>query len=51
MTGLELHKLIGQAIRVRDMYVPEEDKKILTDLCNLVWDNEKYIAEDYEEEE
>lgn len=51
MTGLEMHKLVAQAIRVRDMYVPEEDKKIITDLCDLVWNNEKYITEDWEGEE
>ena len=51
MKGIEIHKIIAQAIRVRDMYVPEEEQKIITDLCNLVWDNEKYIAEDWEEEE
>lgn len=52
MKEYDINCLISKAIYTRDVEVKtDEGKKVITQLCDLVYDNEKYIAEDYEEDE
>ena len=51
MTAYEINRLISKAIYIRDMYVPHNEKGVITDLCNLVTDIEDIIADDRQEED
>ena len=51
MTAHEINQMITRAIYIRDVFVPEEDKKVITDLCNLVTNIQDIIADDRPVEE